>query len=229
MDQPKPPQKTVERLAYFSFHPADYLLDTTDLTLGQHGAYLMLMLRYYWQGGLTVVEAHRISKTDAERADVDAVLARYFHREGDALRHNRIDRELEKIARYVEHQSKAGRASARARSKDATAHAKGNGADPAPLPEWIDADTFRRWIKIRPAKARTPDAQAAAVKKLDRFRAEGIDPNAVVAESLSNGWQGLFKPDKARGAGGATLAERNEAARLEAVRRIKERPDDDTR
>jgi len=63
------------------------------------------------------------------------------------------------------------------------------------------------------------------VEKLAKFRAEGIDPNAVVSESLTNGWQGLFKPDQKRG--GRSLAERNEAARQEAVRRMNERPEDD--
>jgi len=102
---------------------------------------------------------------------------------------------------------------------------RGNGEYRFVAPDWLDAPQFSRWIKIRPAKARTDDAQAAAVAKLEKFRAEGIDPNAVVAESLANGWQGLFKPDDKHRH--ATLAERNEAARQEAVRRMKERSEND--
>ena len=83
---------------------------------------------------------------------------------------------------------------------------KGNGADRAPvapsaplvIPEWIDADTFAAWIKIRPAKARTPEAQAAAIGKLDKMRGTGVDVNEVLRTSLANGWQGIFAPDAKR-------------------------------
>lgn len=80
---------------------------------------------------------------------------------------------------------------------------KGNGEDkPAAvvLPDWIAPEPWARWIKIRPAKARTPDALQAVIAKLDKMRAEGHDANAVIANSLANGWQGLFPPDAKRGA-----------------------------
>lgn len=153
----KQPQK-VERLAYFSFHPADYLLDTTDLTLSQHGAYLMLMLRYYWQGGLARDDIYRACRTDQDRADVDLVIARYFHVDGDAITHNRIDRELEKIARFVEHQSKAGKASgiARAAKSSAPKHTKGNGVAEgfgefwAAYPKKVDkGHAEKAWRKVK--------------------------------------------------------------------------------
>lgn len=76
-----------------------------------------------------------------------------------------------------------------------------NGAHVA-LPDWLAADTFRAWIKIRPAKARTEDAQRAAIAKLEKFRAQGLDPNAIVSESLANGWQGIFNPERSKGARG---------------------------
>ena len=80
---------------------------------------------------------------------------------------------------------------------------KGNGAKPPAalvLPDWIAPEPWTRWIKIRPAKARTPDVLAAVIAKLDKMRAEGLDPNEIIANSLANGWQGLFRPDQKRGA-----------------------------
>ncbi len=63
-------------------------------------------------------------------------------------------------------------------------------------PEWIEVEKWKSWVAIRPAKARTPDSLKAAVEKLDGFRAQGHDPNAIIANSLANGWQGLFPPDR---------------------------------
>ncbi len=123
--------KIVERLPYFSFYPADYLLDCADLTLLQHGAYLTLMLRYYWEGSLKASEKYRLCRTPEDRAAVDMVLARFFKIEGDAISHSRIEREFERMGRYVEHQRKAGKASAAARLgkiATGTAYQKGNGA-----------------------------------------------------------------------------------------------------
>lgn len=78
-------------------------------------------------------------------------------------------------------------------------------------PDWLDQLLFKQWIEQRPARARGPASVQAAIEKLDKMRAEGIDPNAVVRESLSNGWQGLFKPDRRgqkqdhRGPGGVAI------------------------
>ena len=61
-------------------------------------------------------------------------------------------------------------------------------------PEWINREVWDSWILIRPAKARTTASLKAAVKKLDDFRTAGFDPNEAIANSLANGWQGLFEP-----------------------------------
>lgn len=96
-------------------YPADYLLDTPDLSLTEHGAYQLMMLRYYWEGLLLVSEKYRGCRTDADKSAADTVAARFFHIEGELLVHNRIERELEKIRGFIQHQSKAGIASGEAR------------------------------------------------------------------------------------------------------------------
>ena len=69
------------------------------------------------------------------------------------------------------------------------------------LPDWLEKTAWQSWIKIRPARSRTADAQKAAVGKLEKFRAAGHDPNEIVQNSLANGWQGLFEPKHERGRG----------------------------
>jgi uncharacterized protein YdaU (DUF1376 family) len=118
--------RTVERLSYFDLYVADYLLDTPDLSLAEHGAYCTLMFRYYWQGCLKASEIYRSCRSDADRSIVDSIIARYFHIEGERVLHNRIERELARLSDFVAHQSKAGKASAEARA--AKKRAKGNGA-----------------------------------------------------------------------------------------------------
>jgi hypothetical protein len=70
-----------------------------------------------------------------------------------------------------------------------------------PLPDWLDSKTWTEWLKVRKAKSNTPGSLQAALKKLEGFRAAGFDPNEIVANSLANGWQGLFPPAKARANG----------------------------
>lgn len=214
--------RTVERLAYFDLYVADYLLDTTDLSLAEHGAYCLLMFRYYWQGELRAADVYRSCRSAEDRAAVDAVLGKYFHKDAETYKHNRIERELAALSEFIAHQSKAGKASAAARAlKTGTKKTRVNGSEiqTLSLPPWVKPETWRAWIRIRPAKARTHDAQLAALKKLEALRAKGFDANAIVETSLANGWQGLFEPDaKAR----QSLAEANAAAAAEATRRFKE-------
>lgn len=70
-----------------------------------------------------------------------------------------------------------------------------------PLPDWLDGKTWTEWLKVRKAKSNTPGSLQAALKKLEGFKAAGHDPNEIVANSLANGWQGLFPPVKARASG----------------------------
>lgn len=119
--------KTVERLSYFKMYVADYLLDTGDLTLAQHGAYCLLMFRYYWQGSLPKADVYRSCRSDADRKEVDAVLEKYFHAVDGKYTHNRIERALGAATAYVEIQSQKGKRSAEVRAQKRSALPKTNG------------------------------------------------------------------------------------------------------
>lgn len=83
------------------------------------------------------------------------------------------------------------------------------------LPEWINAEQFNAW-----AKSRGNAAKLAAIHKLDRFREKGLDPNAIIAESLANGWKGIFEPKQISAR--KSIAEANAEAAAEATRRFHE-------
>ena len=167
--------RKVERLTYFEFHPADYLLDTGDLDMQQHGAYAVLMFRYYWDGELLKANVYRDCRKEGDREAIDFVLARYFHPDGERYVHNRIERELEAIKGYIEHQSRAGTASGEARrgKKRKPREPKINGVAHgfaefyASYPRRLNrAEAEKAWIKLSPDEAlRTTIMAAVAAQK----------------------------------------------------------------
>lgn len=63
-------------------------------------------------------------------------------------------------------------------------------------PAWISPETWAAYDEMRREKGKrapfTDKARDMIVRKLDRLRAEGQDPNAVLEESVMNGWTGVF-------------------------------------
>ena len=64
----------------------------------------------------------------------------------------------------------------------------------APLPDWLPADLWARFLEARVAmKARaTPHGQALLLAELGKLRAQGHDPTGVLEQSISRSWRGLF-------------------------------------
>lgn len=64
------------------------------------------------------------------------------------------------------------------------------------IPQWLDAELWFEFLRHRKTlkKPMTDYAQQLAFKLLERFRAAGHDPRAVIEQSIFNGWQGLFEP-----------------------------------
>lgn len=176
----------LERLPYFRFHSADYLLDTAKLRHTEdHGAYLLLILHYYWDGSIPTEKADLYelchAQTDRNKAAVDRVLARYFHDENGRIVHHRIERELQKLGAFFGSQRANAKASVEARKSDPPARKpKGNGADHAaddgfdafraayPRHEAMAA-AEKAWAKLAPS----PDLQLCILDAIGRQRASG--------------------------------------------------------
>lgn len=87
---------------YYERHLGDYAKDAGHLTMLEHGAYTLLLDRYYTtEQPIPVDQAHRIcrARTKEERAAVDAVLAEFFVLADGSYSQKRTD---EEIAKYKE-------------------------------------------------------------------------------------------------------------------------------
>jgi hypothetical protein len=75
----------------------------------------------------------------------------------------------------------------------------------AALPEWLPVAPWAAFCEMR-TKMRRPLTEAAKTlifKRLDTFRAEGQDPEAVLNQSVMNSWQSVFPLKDRPQAGGA--------------------------
>lgn len=64
------------------------------------------------------------------------------------------------------------------------------------IPEWVPSEEWLAFVEMRKAIRRplaTAYALKCAVQKLDRLRASGQDPGAVLRQSVLASWQGLFE------------------------------------
>jgi uncharacterized protein YdaU (DUF1376 family) len=64
----------------------------------------------------------------------------------------------------------------------------------AALPDWIPEDPWKAWLEVRSKNKapNTPRALTLAIRELERLRADGQDPVAVLEQSTLRGWRGLF-------------------------------------
>lgn len=100
----------MKRKAWMPIYPGDYLRDTVGLTLAEHGAYLLVILAYWSNGGpLDDAFAMRIASTEANR------VRQFFKVKDNKWHHKRIDAELARSAKVIEARSKAGKAAAHRR------------------------------------------------------------------------------------------------------------------
>lgn len=96
--------------AWMPLHIADYLADTGHLTATEHGAYLLMIMHYWQNGGLPENERviARIAKLTAEQwEDSRDILAMLF---GPGWSHKRIDAELSKADEIIEKRRSAASA-----------------------------------------------------------------------------------------------------------------------
>jgi len=81
------------------------------------------------------------------------------------------------------------------------------GFDPLglPLPGFLTLEAWTRWVEHRRAirKPITEQGAKLTLRKLTQFRAEGIEPERVIEESIANDWQSLQAP---RGGNGTRRA-----------------------
>lgn len=119
---------------------ADYLADTMHLTTRQHGAYLLLLMHAWRNGGYVTgcfEEQTAIVRMSAKDWDKDrAVVLRFFSEDDDGLYQKRQRGELEIATAVSGQRSKAGKASAAKRERGRQQEGNGN---PTPVEHPLDS------------------------------------------------------------------------------------------
>jgi uncharacterized protein YdaU (DUF1376 family) len=197
----------------------DYMADTNHLSAAEHGAYMLLIMRYWKDGQLPQDERliQRYSRLSVEQwAESRDIIAAFF---GDGWSHKRIDAELERASAIIEKRRSA--ASAKHSKSKLDAHAlqvqsksTDTGVPPSTtepssslrsddrvpaepttrqhLERVIDPNRAKALVdhRKRIGKPMTPRAAELMAGKLARCP----DPNAAADAIVANGWQG-FEPE----------------------------------
>lgn len=180
---------------WMPLYVADYLADTMHFSAAEHGAYLLLIMHYWANGGLPDDDARLariVRMSDAEWAAARAVIRPKF---GDGWRHARIDGELAESARLAEAGKKGGEASGEARRQKRQARPKGGsggesggGSTGANDPRSQRATIDERFAKQTANDLRTiheaPQPQAQESDGKDA-RAREAPPGLISAEAHS--------------------------------------------
>lgn len=110
------------RDAWMPLYVGDYLADTMGMTVEQHGAYLLLLMRY-WRSGPLPSEERELARSACctlyrWRKRVWPALQRFFRTGEDGCWHQkRADAEVARADEALEQKRAAGRASAEARAR----------------------------------------------------------------------------------------------------------------
>ena len=87
---------------YFPLFTGDYMRDTDHLETVEHGAYLLLLIALWNQGGRIKADPKYLARTtrlsNYKFPAVWRALEGFFYVDGDQLAHGRIDKELKKVA-----------------------------------------------------------------------------------------------------------------------------------
>lgn len=115
---------------WMPLYVSDYLAGTSHLSAEEHGAYLLLLMHAWVNGGELPDDEERLRRVarlepKSWRASREVILA-YFQQEGGCLRHHRVDTELKRAMSLVEQRIEAGKASAAKRKATRDGQRDGN-------------------------------------------------------------------------------------------------------
>lgn len=107
----------------------DYLRDTMGLTAEQHGAYLLLLIHYWNNGGPFEFDLATMARVVGVDSTAMAALwekvGKYFQVDNGMVHNKRSDAELVRVAKYYAAQRSNGKAGALKRWKNGTANGDG--------------------------------------------------------------------------------------------------------
>lgn len=115
---------------YYEHHLGDYARDTAHLSMLEHGAYRLLLDRYYaTEKGIPADQAHRLARarTREERDAVDSVLAEFFVLTDGVWCNRRADEEVAKAQIKITAAQANGKKGGRPKKNPTTTQEKPSG------------------------------------------------------------------------------------------------------
>lgn len=192
---------------FFKLYIGDYLRDTGDLSPGQHGIYLLMLMKFYaTETPLPIGEPlYRLLslQTENERADADRIAARFFETTERGLISNRAVRELGAAVRQAEINRQTGKRGGRPRSNaretesvtesviESVTEPKPN-REPNRNPNHSHSHTPEDQEQEHGARKRSPAFVPPTVEQVrEHCQSKGyrVDAEAFVAHYTANGWK----------------------------------------
>ncbi len=97
---------------------------------------------------------------------------------------------------------------------------KGKDAREHPLPTWVDRAAWGGFVEMRQsikAPLKTERAINIILARLQKFKSKGQDPNAILDQSTSNSWKGVFELKEGKN-GSRNFAQEREDERIRRIR-----------
>lgn len=174
---------------WMPLYVADYLADTAHLSVSEHGAYLLLIMHYWRNGGLPSddVKLARITKCQPkEWARIRATIAEFFDAD---WRHVRIDRELAAAAAAAERARQNGKRGGRPRKENPDVTQK----EPNPFEnktQTITQTKPRHEPKPNPEKSSSPSPSPSPIPSISSTDVLEIPlPTKSQGSRLASDWQ----------------------------------------
>lgn len=99
---------------WMPLYPGDYLRDTMHLSTEEHGAYLLLLMSLWAQGGQMSADSKQLARRvlmPLERWQaIEAIILEFFTVVDGVLTHNRVSREIERAQQQVTRAKDGGKA-----------------------------------------------------------------------------------------------------------------------
>lgn len=165
---------------------ADYLADTRRLSTIEHGAYMLLIMDYWRNGGLPNDDrklARIVGMAEADWLEIRENIAELFQ---DDWRHKRIDEEIEKAEIKNERRVEAGR-------RGGLAKAASNPSNATILPEQTPSNALASSSQPQPLSTDVDKkhARERASRPLAEFENEfwPLYPNKVGKDAARKSWE----------------------------------------
>lgn len=149
---------------YYERHLGDYARDAGHLTMIEHGAYTVLLDRYYTtEAGIPADQAHRVARarTKEEKQAVDAVLNEFFTLQDGIWIKGRVEEEIAKAQVKINAAKENGKKGGRPKQIKSGSESETNNK-PTGFPLGSESETQQKAHQAPSTRHQTPDRNNSA-------------------------------------------------------------------